>query len=296
MRKLLALLLLSSVAMPSAALADPNDSESRAERRATLIERVREAREQRSEQPRPERPVRIERAPSSSVFAGPRPADTDNMGRAERVERLERTRETSDERVERRRERPAPIGSQSPSGDSVTDWRLRERILQRQQAGTIVPREVPTGDLTAEQRRQRAGEILSDRLRERGEQREAERRDVTRRPPVFRDLGDRTSVDTFRHSWRRDDRYDWRRHRERNRHLFHLGWYYDPFGWGYRRWNIGWNIWPSYWSDRYWLRDPWQWRLPTVYGPYRWIRYYDDALLVDLRTGRVVDVIHDFFW
>jgi hypothetical protein len=28
----------------------------------------------------------------------------------------------------------------------------------------------------------------------------------------------------------------------------------------------------------------------------RWIRYYDDALLVDIRDGYVVDVIHDFFW
>ena len=31
-------------------------------------------------------------------------------------------------------------------------------------------------------------------------------------------------------------------------------------------------------------------------GPYRWIRYYDDALLVDTYSGEVVDVIHRFFW
>jgi hypothetical protein len=36
--------------------------------------------------------------------------------------------------------------------------------------------------------------------------------------------------------------------------------------------------------------------LPPVYGPYRWVRYWDDALLVDVRSGRVVDVIHNFFW
>ena len=296
MRKLLALLLLSSVAMPSAALADPNDGESRAERRATLIERVREAREQRSEQPRPERSIQVERIAPPTSSGMPRSEGREEGTRAERAERFERAREILQERQERTGERERRSDVRRPTGDSVTDWRLRERILRREQAGTTVPREVPAADLTAEQRRQRAGEILSDRLRERRDQREAERRDVERRPPVFRDLRDRTSVESFRHSWRRDDRYDWRRHRERNRHLFHLGWYYDPFGWGYRRWNIGWNIWPSYWSDRYWLRDPWQWRLPTVYGPYRWIRYYDDALLVDLRTGRVVDVIHDFFW
>jgi len=28
----------------------------------------------------------------------------------------------------------------------------------------------------------------------------------------------------------------------------------------------------------------------------RWIRYYDDALLVDTWNGEVVDVIYNFFW
>ena len=37
-------------------------------------------------------------------------------------------------------------------------------------------------------------------------------------------------------------------------------------------------------------------RLPPAWGPYRWVRYWDDALLVDTRTGMVVDVIYSFFW
>ena len=36
-------------------------------------------------------------------------------------------------------------------------------------------------------------------------------------------------------------------------------------------------------------------RLPPADGPYRWVRYYGDVLLVDVRNGYVVDVIHDFF-
>jgi Ni/Co efflux regulator RcnB len=44
------------------------------------------------------------------------------------------------------------------------------------------------------------------------------------------------------------------------------------------------------------LNDPWQYRLPPVHGPYRWVRYYDDVLLIDVRNGYVVDVINDFFW
>mgnify|MGYP006178734237 CR=1 FL=1 len=46
----------------------------------------------------------------------------------------------------------------------------------------------------------------------------------------------------------------------------------------------------------YWINDPAYYRLPPAYGPYRWVRYYDDVLLIDLRSGRVVDAIHDFFW
>lgn len=96
--------------------------------------------------------------------------------------------------------------------------------------------------------------------------------------------------------WYRDNRYDWRRYRDRNRSIFRLGFYYDPFGYNYRRWSIGSLLYPSYYGSRYWLNDPWQYRLPPVYGPYRWVRYWNDALLVNVYTGEVVDVIHSFFW
>lgn len=48
--------------------------------------------------------------------------------------------------------------------------------------------------------------------------------------------------------------------------------------------------------EDYWIDDPWTYRLPEVYGPYRWVRYYNDALLVDVDSGEVIDVIHDIFW
>jgi hypothetical protein len=51
-----------------------------------------------------------------------------------------------------------------------------------------------------------------------------------------------------------------------------------------------------FYGSNYWINDPWQYRLPPVYGPYRWVRYYDDVLLVDVYSGEVVDVIYDFFW
>jgi Ni/Co efflux regulator RcnB len=96
--------------------------------------------------------------------------------------------------------------------------------------------------------------------------------------------------------WHRDRRYDWRRYRNHNRSLFRLGFYYDPFGWNYRRWSIGSYLYPSFYGSRYWLDDPWRYRLPPAYGPYRWVRYWNDALLVNIYTGEVVEVMHGFFW
>ena len=97
-------------------------------------------------------------------------------------------------------------------------------------------------------------------------------------------------------NWQHDPRYDWRRYRDQNRSIFRIGSYYDPFGWSYRRVNVGFTLYSGYYSPNYWLDDPWQYRLPPVYGPYRWVRYYDDAVLVDLYSGRVVEVIRNFFW
>ncbi|MFL6830649.1 MAG: RcnB family protein [Sphingomicrobium sp.] len=97
-------------------------------------------------------------------------------------------------------------------------------------------------------------------------------------------------------SWRRDHRYDWTSWRSHNRSRFHLGFYYDPFGWGYRPYSVGWRLWPSYYSSRYWLNNPWYFRLPYAPPGYRWVRYYDDAILVDTWNGEVIDVIYNFFW
>ena len=96
--------------------------------------------------------------------------------------------------------------------------------------------------------------------------------------------------------WRNDHRYDWHNYRNRHRSLFHLGFYYDPFGWGYQRYDIGWRLWPSYYGSNFWINDPWNYRLPYAPPGTRWVRYYDDAILVDTWSGQVVDVIYDFFW
>jgi hypothetical protein len=98
-------------------------------------------------------------------------------------------------------------------------------------------------------------------------------------------------------SWRNDSRYDWQRYRTYNRNIYHLRPYYSPYrNYSYRRLSIGFYLDPLFFGQDYLIGDPGYYRLPDVYGPYRWVRYYDDALLVDVYTGEVVDVIYDFFW
>lgn len=98
-------------------------------------------------------------------------------------------------------------------------------------------------------------------------------------------------------SWRNDNRYDWQRYRATNRNVYHVGRYYAPYrNYSYRRLSIGFALDPLFFGQDYWIGDPGYYRLPAVYGPYRWVRYYDDALLVDIYSGEVVDVIYDFFW
>ena len=112
---------------------------------------------------------------------------------------------------------------------------------------------------------------------------------------TYRDA--RNDYQQWNRGWRDNDRYDWQRYRTYNRNVYHLGRYYAPYSnYYYQRLGIGFYLDPLFFGQQYWIGDPGYYRLPDVYGPYRWVRYYDDALLVNVYTGEVVDVIYDFFW
>ncbi len=107
--------------------------------------------------------------------------------------------------------------------------------------------------------------------------------------------GDRR--DNWSRDWRRDNRYNWQSWRSSNRQVYRLGRYIPPYrSYSYRRLSIGFSLDRLFFGANYWINDPWMYRLPPAYGPYRWVRYYDDALLVNIYDGEVVDVIYDFFW
>ncbi|MDP3906856.1 RcnB family protein [Novosphingobium sp.] len=97
--------------------------------------------------------------------------------------------------------------------------------------------------------------------------------------------------------WRDNHRYNWSSYRRTNPSIYRMGSYYSPYrNYSYRPLSIGFFMDSLFFSSNYWINDPWQYRLPDVYGPYRWVRYYDDALLVNVYSGEVVDVIRNFFW
>jgi hypothetical protein len=102
--------------------------------------------------------------------------------------------------------------------------------------------------------------------------------------------------DWDRDGWRRDNRYNWFGWRNDHRDVFRGGAYYAPYrDYSYSRLSIGIFLGDAFYDQRYWIDDPYAYRLPPAYEPYRWVRYYDDVLLIDTYSGEVVDVIYDFF-
>ena len=95
--------------------------------------------------------------------------------------------------------------------------------------------------------------------------------------------------------WRNDNRYNWQGWRNSHHDLFR-GRYNAPRGFHYRSVYAGFFLEPLFYGSSYWLADPYEYRLPPVQWPLRWVRYYNDAVLVDVTSGEVVDSIPNFFW
>jgi hypothetical protein len=303
MRKFLAFVLLAGVAAPALAAADPGDhqgwrshrdsaqqsnsDDNRSDRSSSNADRPHADRSSRNVEPQPV--TRVEPTNNGEArFHG------DNRGRFTGGEQTQVQVQTDNGRVrgDYRGRFNGGDGEQAQvqvrgrdTTDSVRNWRGPRVITPNQTDDRAVP-------VLREQRRdmprvfRNRVPIVSNTPRE-GTQ-----------PPLRleRRRTDNVVHSDWRNHWRNDNRYDWRHWRDRNRSIFHLGFYYDPFGWGYQQYQIGWRLWPSYYSSRYWINDPWQYRLPYAPPGYVWVRYWDDALLVDTWSGEVVDSIPNFFW
>ena len=72
--------------------------------------------------------------------------------------------------------------------------------------------------------------------------------------------------------------------------------YVPPYrGWTYRAIAPGAQLRSGFYGSRYFV-DPARYRLRPVGRYQRWIRYGDDLLLVNVRTGRVIQVLRNRYW
>ncbi|MBS0480571.1 MAG: RcnB family protein [Proteobacteria bacterium] len=110
---------------------------------------------------------------------------------------------------------------------------------------------------------------------------------------------DRRQVQQDRRDLRQDQRSNreaWRDYRDQNRNAFHRGPYGPPRGYSYAPVRVGVSLRPPFYANRYWIADPGAYRLPRAMPGTRWVRYGNDVLLVNLRTGRVQTVYSAFFY
>jgi hypothetical protein len=189
------------------------------------------------------------------------------------------------------------LGDRDRSNGSVAQWqgRQREQIQAQQIAAQQVQGQRRDAARQQYDRRDNSRQGYDQQGRHRDDNQRQYDRQGRHRDDNQRQYDQRHSSH-WDSNWRQDRRYDWRDYRNRHRSTFHLGLYYDPFGWGYQRYNVGFNLRPNYYSSNYWLNDPSMYALPYAPFPFRWVRYYNDAILVNTYTGQVADVIYDFFW
>ena len=83
---------------------------------------------------------------------------------------------------------------------------------------------------------------------------------------------------------------------QRDRHHRYSS-YVAPYrNWRYHRVPVGYRLRPAYYGSRYIITDYGYYGLRTPARNLRWVRYGPDLLLVDIRYGRVVQVIPGRFY
>ena len=157
---------------------------------------------------------------------------------------------------------------------------MRKLITLSLLAASLVPATAMAATSRGELARDRQ-EVREERRDLQHAQRYGDRRDV------------RDARDDYRDS-RREYREDWRDYRRGHAQVYRRGNWHAPFR--YQNFRTGYRLQPSYYGSRYVIANPRYYRLPPAYGSQRWVRHYDDVLLVDIRTGVVRNVIRGFYW
>jgi Ni/Co efflux regulator RcnB len=136
---------------------------------------------------------------------------------------------------------------------------------------------------------------------------------------------DRHDNDRHNNSWRNDNRRDNNRHgndrhndwrnghndnhhgswqgrfNRRNIHAQHHyryrgGSWRWPHGYSYRRWSFGMTLPSIFWANNYWIDDYYDYGLGAPPPGTVWVRYGDDAILIDRYTGEILEVVYGQFY
>jgi Ni/Co efflux regulator RcnB len=78
-------------------------------------------------------------------------------------------------------------------------------------------------------------------------------------------------------------------------HSFKIGPYHPPRGYVARRWAYGQILPRAYWAAPYLLADYWLFALEVPPVGYEWVRVGNDAILVNVSTGEILQVEYGVF-
>ncbi len=93
---------------------------------------------------------------------------------------------------------------------------------------------------------------------------------------------------------RQEYREDWQDYRRDNRKAFKGSRFNAPFR--YRTFNNGARISSSYYGPRYYVNNYSTYHLRAPRVNQRYVRHYNDLLLVNVRSGTVVRAYRNFYW
>jgi Ni/Co efflux regulator RcnB len=157
---------------------------------------------------------------------------------------------------------------------------MKKLLIAALAASTLIP--VAAQAQSAREVRESARDVRHDERDLRDAQRHGDRRDVRDARHDVRDS-------------RRELREDWRDYKRTNRDAFRRPAYVGPRGYAYRPVAVGHQFHRSYYGGRYVISNYRAYRLPAPQARTSWVRYGNDVVLVNLRTGRVLRVYNGFF-
>ena len=137
----------------------------------------------------------------------------------------------------------------------------------------------------------------SDRDRDRNRDRDRSNDNNNNNNNGWNNGNDRRNDTNYRNRDRKGG-FNWTQYRRnfQSPKRFRIGIYHAPRGYHYRRWHYGERLPITFYARDYWLMDFIAYGLFAPPPGTVWVRYGDDALLIDTDTGEIIQVRYDVFY